>query len=462
MPFVALLAGVMALPATAQDARTSIPGGMCSLWTTKQASSAMKEPMKVVREDPDYCVWYSKKDHSGNISTLSARLAGGDASSDLSLLEQARAETWRNWTSEDTVDGVPVLMTDVRRFGKNREIDAAAFPDDVTWLDVNATSVIGANVRTAVKRMVGVAAPAFAVEPATSPAASVPVPVETGSAPSPSDGPAQACALLTTEEVAAVIGETVRIGVDDPGQCILNTPGGTILQVIILTPGANQTVSMLERRKADSPDATPYEIGGYPALFEIGPLLGVPSVYVYPSDFVELELELVTPSEIDARAVLTGLAEVAVGRLVEAGLPVAPTPVPTQEPGTGLCSILSADEASVALGGAPIAQTLSEADGCAHLADGSSSAVSLEILRDDRAASVRDGMSQVSERFDLAGMPAGQQDMPPGSIVVLLPDDATAVMLTLGGPEGLDAHANARALAELVAPRVRTYLGLSS
>ncbi len=38
------------------DARTSIPGGMCSLWSTRQASNAMGEPMEVVREDPDYCV----------------------------------------------------------------------------------------------------------------------------------------------------------------------------------------------------------------------------------------------------------------------------------------------------------------------------------------------------------------------------------------------------------------------
>ena len=76
----------------------------------------------VVREDPDYCVWYSRKDHNGNISTLSASLWGGDSSSDEPLLDQARGESWRNWTSEDTVAGVPVLLTSVRRSGKNREL----------------------------------------------------------------------------------------------------------------------------------------------------------------------------------------------------------------------------------------------------------------------------------------------------------------------------------------------------
>ena len=85
-----LAISLSALPAIAVDARTSIDGGMCSPWTTKQVSSAMKEQMKVVREDPDYCVWYSKKDHSGNISTLSTSLWGGDPSSDTPLLDQAR------------------------------------------------------------------------------------------------------------------------------------------------------------------------------------------------------------------------------------------------------------------------------------------------------------------------------------------------------------------------------------
>jgi len=456
---LSVLATLMsALPAIAVDARTSIDGGMCTPWTTKQVSSAMKEQMKVVREDPDYCVWYSKKDHSGNISTLSASLWGGDPSSDTPLLDQARGESWRNWTSEDTVAGVPVLLTDVRRSRKNREITAAAFPDDVTWLDINATSVIGADVKRAVKKMVEIAAPMFATGAGASPAASEPAPVETASA-SPSGGPATACELLTADEVSAAIGEDVRVGVDVPEQCLYGTEG-SMLQVVILTSAPDQTTSMLDRRKERSPDATPSEIGGHPALFEVGPLLGVPTVYVYPSADVELSLDLVTEQQLDAQAVLTGLAEVAVGRLVELGLPVAPTPVPTLQPGTGLCSILSAEEASAALGGTPIVQTLSEADGCAHQADGSSAAVYLEILRDDRAADIHQGMSQVSERFELAGMPAGQQDMPPASIVVLLPDDTTAVMLTVGGPEGFDAHASARALAELVAPRVKAYLGL--
>jgi hypothetical protein len=58
-------------------------------------------------------------------------------------------------------------------------------------------------------------------------------------------------------------------------------------------------------------------------------------------------------------------------------------------------------------------------------------------------------------------MPAIQAEMPPASIVVFLPDDATVVQLTVGAPE-VDVTAAARALAELVAPRVKDYLGLGA
>lgn len=461
MAALAVGPGSFGLPAWALDARTSIPGGMCSPWTTKQASSAMKEQMKVVREDPDYCVWYSKKPHNGNISTLSVSLWAGDPSSELPLLDQARGETWRNWSREDAVAGVPTLLTDVRRSGKNREISAAAFPDDVTWLDVNATSVIGADVRRAVKRMVEIAAPVFAAEAGTSPAASAPVPVETGAGPS--GGPATACALLTMDEVTAALGEGTRLGIDVPEQCLYSTEDSQF-QVVILTTRPDQTTSMLDRRKERSPDATPSEVGGYPALLEVGPLLGVPSVYVYPSADVELELELATTQGLDAQAVLLGLAEVAVGRLVELGLPVAPTPLPSLEPGTGLCSILSPDEASTALGGAAITNTVSDPESCAHAGDEQFVSVYLVILRGDQAASVHAGVSQAPDQFDLAGMPAVQMD--PGantgraaSMVYFVPDESTAAYVAVSAPEDVDVATTTRALAEIVAPRLRTYLG---
>jgi len=187
--------------------------------------------------------------------------------------------------------------------------------------------------------------------------------------------------------------------------------------------------------------------------------MGTPNIYVYPSDSVELDLELAPSQTVDARPMLTGLAEVAVGRLVKAGLPVAPTPVPSLEPGTGACSILTTDEASVALGGAAITQTLSEADSCAYLADGTSVAVFLEIQIGDEAANAHQGVAGLEDQFELDGMPAAQADMGTASIVVLLPDDETAVQLTVNGPEGSDAHASARTLAELVAPRVKAFLG---
>lgn len=175
------LAVALAAPtALGIDARTSVPDGMCSLWTVKQVSNAMKETMEVVRDDPDRCVWYSKKDHNGSISTLSAGLWGGDPTSDTPLIDQARV-SGPAWTKEIEVAGMRVLATAMKRFGKNRDISMDAFPDPVTWVNLNAYSVIGTNVETALKRVIetglpklAVAAPSAATSPSASPGASAP------------------------------------------------------------------------------------------------------------------------------------------------------------------------------------------------------------------------------------------------------------------------------------------------
>jgi hypothetical protein len=198
-----------------------------------------------------------------------------------------------------------------------------------------------------------------------------------------------------------------------------------------------------------------------PALLSTEPAGDTSSVSVFPNDAVGIIVGLAIFGASDVEQKVIALAEAAVARAIEAGLPVPPTPIPSApapSTGVGLCSILSPEEASAALGGASIGESASDIDGCAYLAE--EGAVFLEIHGGDRAASFHEGMSGMEERFELAGMPAGQIPMPPGSAVVILPDDATAVMLTLAPPEGIDAHAAARALAELLAPRIRTYLGM--
>ncbi|MET0772454.1 MAG: hypothetical protein ABWZ82_05160, partial [Candidatus Limnocylindrales bacterium] len=451
---------VSALPVIAVDARTSIPEGMCSLWTTRQATNAMGEPMKVVREDPDYCVWYSRNDHSGNISTLSAGLWGGDPRSDVPLIDQARDQSWRGWTSEETVGGAPMLLTDVRRSRRNREITAAAFPGDDTWLDLNATSVIAKDVRRAVRRMVGIAAPKLA---ATSSASTAPVPNDSQTPPS-----GDACSLLTADEASEAIGETMTQADGTEDQCIWSGDQGSMLNLTILPAEAvDETGAMLDRRRELSPDAEDIEVAGFPALFEIGPLLGVPSVYVYPAPDIELELELLATREFDTRAALEGLAAVAVPRFVATAPATTPTPAASLTAAGGVCGLLSVDEVSNALGTALTPNDMGQA--CTYggdVAAGDLTGMTIAVLLgEDQATAAEQMRSGGATELTVAGLPALQapnQELPSGvrrSMVVVFPDADTSLIVSADAAPAIDIAAAVRALAELAVPRLGSLPG---
>ncbi len=308
------------------DARTSIPEGMCSLWTTRQATNAMGEPMEVVRDDPDFCVWYGKKPHSGSISTLSAGLRVGDPWSDESLLDQARGQEWRGW-SEATVGGVPMLMTKVDRSGKNREITAAAFPDPTTWLDLNAYSVIGKDVRRAVRRMVEIAAPKLA---ATTPSI----------APAQSTGPVvDACALLTEDEVSAALGETLVANAMPPACLFAGPPASgtpTNLGVVVLR-GAEAASAIAQFAGLGFTEST---VGGVPAHQSPPDVSGGRSrsvLAVVPDPSTVLALSVDVPEAIDAAAAAQVLAELALPRL--AAVPTPSTAVASTAPASPAASV---------------------------------------------------------------------------------------------------------------------------
>jgi hypothetical protein len=344
-----LLALVAAPTALAVDARTSIPEGMCSLWTARQAGNAMGERMEVVRDDPDYCVWYSKNDHNGSISTLSAGLWGGDPSSELPLLDQAR-DSGSRWTKEEVVAGVPVLMTDVHRSGKLREITAAAFPDPTTWLNLNATSVIGKDVRRAVRRMVELTAPSFAAN--AGPSGGVPAPSD----PLPSADP---CALLTADEVAAALGEPVTAN-QMPPVCLytgdIASGSQTSLTLGLLTgeeaaSGAAQAQGLgwTELTIADLPalQAPPEEPTGGRARSTLIVMMNEATVLVLSAD---------VPETLDAAAAVRTLAELAVPRISALPTPstapasAAPSmPLPSGAARTGLAALFPAEIGGAAL-----------------------------------------------------------------------------------------------------------------
>ena len=345
----------------------------------------------------------------------------------------------------------------MRRSGKNRDISAAAFPDDGTWLDLNATSVIGADVKRAVKRMVEIAAPAFALEAGTSPSASAPAPVGSGAPPS-----GDACALLTAEEASQAIGETMSQTDGTADQCIWFGDQGSGLNLTILPAEAGDTTPMMDRRLALSPDAEQIEVAGYPALYEIGPLLGVPSVYVYPSPTTELELELVATRELDAREALMALAELAVPRFVAAGPTPTATPTASQAAAGGVCDLLTAAEVSAALGETMTSNDVGTA--CVYAGDvagGSLAGMTVGVVRGTEATSAIEQMQGLGwTELTIGGMPALQaptEELSSGlsrSMLVVMPDGETALVLSADAPAEVDVAAAVRSLAELAAPRL--------
>ncbi len=348
----------------AQETRTGVPGGMCSLWTPREVSRAMKETMEVVRDDPDRCVWYGKATRSGSISTASAGLWGGDPSSSDSFLEQAR-RSGQQWADEIEVAGVPALTTKLRRTGQTREITTAAFPDPVTWLNVNVTSQRGKDAKAAATRLIelGVrklAAMATPAPPSPSPSPSAPP----TSAPPPTalPGVASLCEVLTADEVAGALGGApVEVVGDHPLECVYSAEASRDADtglVVTATMGAPATGSNLETATASYPDAAPVSVGDAPALLLPATPRGVghttTSLHVFPDAATWLILDGSAADTVDLATTLPGLAALAVGRIGAA----APSPTPAPSGGEGVADPLATEGAGALLpatiGGSPV------------------------------------------------------------------------------------------------------------
>jgi hypothetical protein len=331
---IALLTSATSVVAV--DARLSVPGGMCSLWTVKQVSSAMKETMKVVRDDPGYCVWYSKKDHNGNISTASAGLWGGDGS-DEPFIDQSRVGP--RWVGEIEVAGVPVLKTKVERSGKNRDMSMDAFPDASTWMNFNAHSVIGANVETALKRLIEIAVDKLPViAPSASPLAS------------PGTGPGSPCDLWTTDEVAAALGgepTSIDASARSAQTCGYRgeQAGSFTSFMAALGSGDPSGGPLVDVVHQSFPDAVDVEVAGVPAVrIPSVPLSGdaegwtQSTLFVFPDPSTVLQLQANAPAGVDGDAALIALAQLALTRLgvvaPPSGAPTSPAASSSAAPGS--------------------------------------------------------------------------------------------------------------------------------
>lgn len=341
---LALVMSVMVVSSTAlvasvvvaQEARTSVPGGMCSLWTERQVSRAMRETMAVVRDDPDACVWYGKATRSGSISTASVSLWGGDPTSADSFLEQAR-RSGPQWASEIEVAGTTALATSTRRAGQTREITMAAFPDAVTWMNVRVTSQRGKDARTAATRLIELgAAKLTPMTTASTTPSSIPGPSASPSIAPPPDaipGHASLCELLTTDEVAAALGDApIEVVGDHALNCVYSaeTSGDADTSLIVVAAlGAPATGSNLDTAKGSYPDATLISVGDAPALLLPATSRAAGhttmSLHVFPDAATWLILDGSAVETVDLATTLPSLAALAVDRIAAA----APSPGPS-------------------------------------------------------------------------------------------------------------------------------------
>ncbi len=189
------------------------------------------------------------------------------------------------------------------------------------------------------------------------------------------------------------------------------------------------------------------------------------SLFVFPSESFEITFVLQTRNGDDPHEQLAALAELGTARAIQVGLPAPPSSSTTPSGGSagqGLCAILSPEEASAALGGVAITSAMPGPDACGYTA--SNGAVTIQVWRDTKAAEMHQALATYPNSFEVAGMVAAQQDMSDPSNgtaatdLIALPNDSTAVEVFVMASGDVDVQANARALMEVIAPRLAPYV----
>jgi hypothetical protein len=448
-----MAAGIQAasLPAAAQSGE-----GLCRLLKVGEVKKALGAGTWQIARDgdvSDQCYM-----HNGLMDTKSRAFSMRLLASNEENQAEFRDDLLSSGGTELTVAGLPAVLDDY-------DAVTVFFPDpwDILQLSPVGYRDAGKDVSKGMEQLAELAAARYAAETTQSAPASPSVVPDGGGAP------AEACELLTEDEVSAALGgESMSRLAADAQECHYQGDQGSIMSVVIRLPDTSDT-SMIERRRSVAPEASDTQIAGFPALVEVDADQASASVLVYPRSDVELAFVLSahpgTAPDVVLGAV-AALAEIGTARAVQAGLPVVPTPAPSiaTANGDGLCAIITLEELTAALGDGTVTVALGETDGCAWSTASIPVSVALEIERGDEAASVQQGVATLPNTFEVAGMTAGQTDPMAsggqvGSILAFLPDESTAVMLTVTTPEDVDATGVARAIAELVAPRIGAYLG---
>jgi hypothetical protein len=449
---IALPAESLRLPGSAPTTLAAQSSeGLCRLLTVKEVRKALGKGKWQIADDgdvPDQCYM-----HNGLMDRKSRAFS-------MRLLQSSeeRQQEWREDVADE--DGTfPMVIAGFPAVQDARDAVTVFFPDPWDILQLSPVGYAGQDVSEGVRQLAELAAGRFGSESGSSAVASP-------STPPSGDASTDPCTLLTADEISAALGELMTVSPENmAGHCSYRGGRGVSLDVVVrVAPAAD--ISMIERRRTLMPDATDLEVAESPALLVTDAGTRSQVVFVYPDEAVELTFALQTSTGDDVLPTLIALAELGVARALEAGLPVPPTsaPSPTAPVAAGLCAVLTIEEVAAALGTSAVTLLAAQPDGCVWGTPEMPLSVSLEVVRGDEAAELHQSLAMLPDTFEVGGMTAGQAELGSmgdgfvGSFLALLPDDSTAVILTVATPEGVDVAAVARGIAELVAPRLADHL----
>ena len=280
----------------------------------------------------------------------------------------------------------------------------------------------------------------------------------------PDDG---LCRLLKAGEVREALGHGKWRIADDgdvPEQCYMHNgrfdDRSRAFSMRLL--GSNEENQQEFRDDLISSGGTELVVAGLPAVQDDRDAVTV----FFPDPWDMLQLSPVGFEDDDVATGIVGLAEVAAGRYAAETAPAVSPSASPDGSGSGLqpCDLLTTDEVSASLGGETVTANEVGPTACVYagdLANGSLSGVTIALVAGtDATAAIAQLREAAATELTIGGAPALQtppQDLGTGharSMLVVMPDASTALLLSGDLPTGIDAADVVRGLAELAYPRL--------
>lgn len=269
------------------------------------------------------------------------------------------------------------------------------------------------------------------------------------------------CRLLTVKEVRKALGKgewQIAQDGDVPDQCymhngLMDRKSRAFSMRLLASNEENQREF---RNDLIASGGTELEVAGFPAVLTDRDAVTV----FFPDPWDMLQLSPVGYEDDDVAKGIRQLAELAAARYASTGDP-ASTPG-TSTLAAGPCDLLTTEEVSTALGEEMTAEDMSP--GCLYHGDidgGSLTGLTVGYATGPDAVA---GLEQVQAlgwpEIVIGGLPALQaptEQLASGlsrSVLAIIPDDASVLLLSADTPSGIDSAAAVLTLAQLAVPRL--------